>query len=102
MAMPGRLQAWMARLSLACLLALCIKASALAINSEVIRESLLEPFPGNPPIVPRWAFEPWVWEDNTNTQASTLNLVQGYLDRQIPVGAVIDDSPWETRYNNLI
>src|ERR671918_747288 len=60
-----------------------------------------DPFPGNPPITPRWAFEPWVWEDNTNTQASTINLVKGYTSRNIPVGAVIIDSPWETYYNTL-
>lgn len=58
-------------------------------------------FSGNPPITPRWAFEPWVWEDNTNTQASTQSLVDGYLSRDIPVGAVIIDSPWETEYNTL-
>jgi alpha-glucosidase (family GH31 glycosyl hydrolase) len=59
-----------------------------------------DPFPGNPPIAPRWAFEPIVWEDNTNTRASTEGLVQGYLDRKIPVGGVIIDSPWETFQNN--
>jgi alpha-glucosidase (family GH31 glycosyl hydrolase) len=52
--------------------------------------------------VPRWAFEPWVWEDNTNTQASTAALVQGYLERGIPVGAVIVDSPWSTHENSFI
>ena len=61
-----------------------------------------DPFPGKPPITPRWAFEHWVWEDNTNTQSSTQNLVKGYLDRNIPVGAVIIDSPWETAYNNFV
>ncbi|MCH8063269.1 MAG: carbohydrate-binding protein, partial [Chloroflexi bacterium] len=46
--------------------------------------------------------EPWVWEDNTNTQTSTTSLVDGYLSRDIPVGAVIVDSPWETRYNTFV
>jgi alpha-glucosidase (family GH31 glycosyl hydrolase) len=50
----------------------------------------------------RWAFEPWVWEDNGNTRASTEGVVTGYASRQIPVGAVIIDSPWETAYNNLV
>ncbi|HVZ85466.1 MAG TPA: TIM-barrel domain-containing protein [Polyangia bacterium] len=54
-----------------------------------------------PPITPRWAFEPWAWEDNTNTQQSTESVITGYLSRQIPVGAVIVDSPWETAYNTL-
>jgi alpha-glucosidase (family GH31 glycosyl hydrolase) len=61
------------------------------------------PAPENaPPITPRWAFEHWAWEDNTNTRASTETLIQAYLDRGIPVGAVIVDSPWETHYNDLI
>lgn len=63
--------------------------------------SFAEPFPGDPPICPCWAFEHWVWEDNTNTRTGAENLVQGYLDRNIPVGAVIIDSPWETYYNTL-
>ena len=55
----------------------------------------------SPPICPRWAFEPWVWEDNTNTRFSSEALVKGYKDRNIPVGAIIIDSPWETYYNTL-
>lgn len=61
------------------------------------------PPPGTtPPITPRWAFEPWAWEDNTNTRQSTESVITGYLSRQIPVGAVIIDSPWETTYNTLV
>lgn len=56
---------------------------------------------GRPPICPRWAFEPWVWEDNTNTQTAISNLVAGYKQRSIPVGAVIIDSPWSTAYNSF-
>jgi len=58
-------------------------------------------FNGPLPICPRWAFEPWVWEDNKNTQRATLKLVKDYLDRGIPVGTVIIDSPWETAYNSF-
>ncbi len=60
------------------------------------------PNPNNPPVTPRWAFEPWVWEDNGNTRSSTESVVSGYLSRQIPVGGVIVDSPWETGYNTLV
>ncbi|MHC4157321.1 MAG: TIM-barrel domain-containing protein, partial [Planctomycetota bacterium] len=56
---------------------------------------------GPPPICPRWAFEPWVWEDNKNTQQAVLALVKGYRDRDIPVGTIIIDSPWETAYNSF-
>jgi len=48
-----------------------------------------------PPIPPRWVFEPWIWEDDENTEAATRALVEGYLSRGIPVGAVIIDSPWQ-------
>ncbi len=54
-----------------------------------------------PPVAPRWAFEPWVWEDNGNTQASSEKLVAGYLERDIPVGAIIIDSPWSTSYGDF-
>ena len=49
----------------------------------------------NPPISPKWVFEPWVWEDAVNTKDATWDLINGYLNRDIPVGAVIIDSPWE-------
>jgi len=58
-------------------------------------------FTGHSPICPRWAFEPWVWEDNKNTREAALNLVKGYRDRGIPVGTIIIDSPWETAYNSF-
>jgi alpha-glucosidase (family GH31 glycosyl hydrolase) len=57
---------------------------------------------GNPPICPRWALEPWVWEDNGNTRQSTEALVGDYLSRDIPVGVVLIDSPWSTGYNNFV
>ena len=55
-----------------------------------------------PPIPPKWVYQPWVWEDNTNTQSATTALVQGYIDRDIPVGCVIVDSPWENAYNTFV
>ena len=58
-----------------------------------------------PPIPPRWVFEPWVWEDDENTQSATEALVEGYRSRDVPVGAVIVDSPWQapgdTGYHSL-
>lgn len=55
-----------------------------------------------PPVTPRWAYEPWVWEDNSNTQKTVLELIDGYRSRSIPVGAIIIDSPWSTGYNNFL
>jgi alpha-glucosidase (family GH31 glycosyl hydrolase) len=49
---------------------------------------------------PEWAFEHWVWEDQS-TQASVIAQIDGYLDRGIPVGAVIVDSPWASGYSTF-
>lgn len=49
---------------------------------------------------PEWTFNHWVWEDES-TQESALALVEGYRSRDIPVGAIIIDSPWETGYNTF-
>ncbi len=49
---------------------------------------------------PEWVFHHWVWEDES-TQLSAIELVDDYLARDIPVGAIIIDSPWETGYNTL-
>jgi alpha-glucosidase (family GH31 glycosyl hydrolase) len=49
---------------------------------------------------PEWAFHHWVWEDES-TQESALALVDDYLARDIPVGAIIIDSPWATGYSTF-
>ncbi len=49
---------------------------------------------------PRWALEPWVSKDISNA-ADTYAFVDGFLQRGIPVGAVVLDSPWETNYNTF-
>ena len=52
-----------------------------------------------PPISPKWVFEPWVWEDQTNTEDAANTLINKYKnDYNIPVGAIIIDSPWEAQY----
>ncbi|HOQ88664.1 MAG TPA: glycoside hydrolase family 31 protein, partial [Candidatus Hydrogenedentes bacterium] len=56
---------------------------------------------GLPPVTPAWALEPWIWEDDTVTQASTEELVNGYLEHDFPVGAILIDSPWSNRYNDF-
>ncbi len=71
-----------------------VNAKNKAENQEKVEKQL-------PPLIPRWAYEPWVWEDNDNTQSSVLGLVDGYLSRNIPVAAVIIDSPWSTGYNDF-
>ncbi|HEY1958550.1 MAG TPA: TIM-barrel domain-containing protein [Polyangiaceae bacterium] len=55
-----------------------------------------------PPIhTPRWAFEPWLGKDYSSTD-DTLAFIQGSIDRNIPVGVALIDSPWETNYNTFV
>ena len=49
---------------------------------------------------PEWIFDHWVWYDES-TQQSAQQLVDDYLAHDIPVGAIIIDSPWETGYNTF-
>ncbi len=76
-------------------------AMLIAWGGARAADELPAQFQGNPPICPRWAFEPWVWEDNGNTREHVMGLVEGYQSRDIPVGAVIVDSPWSTSYNSF-
>lgn len=62
----------------------------------------VEPALAEPPRhTPRWAFEPWISKDISDTQ-DTYDFVRGFRDRDIPVGAVVLDSPWETSYNTFV
>ena len=55
-----------------------------------------------PPIsTPRWAFRPWISKD-ISTGADTRSFVEGFQARDIPVGVVVLDSPWETNYNTFV
>jgi len=65
---------------------------------DIVPEEPIAP----PPIhTPRWAFEPWISKDISNGP-DTYEFVQGCIDRDIPVGVVVIDSPWETHYNTFI
>ncbi len=55
----------------------------------------------NEPRTPRWAFEPWISKD-ISTGPDTYDFVGGFKSRDIPVGAVVLDSPWETHYNTYV
>lgn len=54
-----------------------------------------------PPVVPAWAYRHIVWEDDMNTREGVEKLVKGYKDHDIPVQAIIIDSPWSTSYNDF-
>lgn len=49
---------------------------------------------------PRWAFEPWISKDISDREDSYA-FVQGFLDRDIPVGALVIDSPWDSQYTTF-
>ncbi|PZR18323.1 MAG: hypothetical protein DI536_00095 [Archangium gephyra] len=53
------------------------------------------------PYTPRWAFEPWISKDISNRDDSYA-FVEGFRSRDIPVGVLVLDSPWETNYNTFI
>jgi alpha-glucosidase (family GH31 glycosyl hydrolase) len=52
-------------------------------------------------LTPQWAFGVWMWEDDRNTQAAIYDIVDGCRKHDLPLSAVIVDSPWETAYNNF-
>lgn len=64
------------------------------------QDAPLQKYDSTPPIVPYWALHPWVWEDSLNTQSVALDLVNSYISRDIPVGAIMIDSPWSISYND--
>ena len=73
----------------------------LTFGSKTFAQESSYPTFDNPPITPAWAFTPWVWEDSVNTQEASLKLIRLYKEHNIPVGAIILDSPWSTAYNNF-
>src|SRR3954471_9786289 len=56
---------------------------------------------GRVPLTPPWALECWLWEDDHNTGSYLKELVDGYAAHDLPVGAVVIDSPWSQRYNDF-
>lgn len=59
------------------------------------------PVPEAEVYTPRWAFLPWISKDISDRD-DTYAFVKGFQDRDIPVGVVVLDSPWETSYNTFI
>ncbi|MCL2513302.1 MAG: hypothetical protein FWF08_05325 [Oscillospiraceae bacterium] len=54
-----------------------------------------------PPEWPVWVHRHWVWE-NDGTQESAMENVRSFIEKGIPVGAVIIDRPWATECNTFI
>ncbi|MCB1152735.1 hypothetical protein KDL45_03720 [bacterium] len=61
---------------------------------------VVEPADLEAPPFPEWVYRHWIWEDES-TATSVNALIDGYKNRDIPVGAVIIDSPWATGYSTF-
>ncbi len=46
-----------------------------------------------PAVAPPWSLRPWFWEDDVNTAGAVWDLVNGCRDHDLPLGAVLIDSP---------
>lgn len=55
----------------------------------------------SPAVAPPWSMRPWLWEDDLNTPEAVWDLVDGCREHDLPLGAILIDSPWSTRYNNF-
>jgi alpha-glucosidase (family GH31 glycosyl hydrolase) len=77
---------------------LFVKRSLLIIILLMSHVAISQP---NPPITPKWALGHVVWEDSINTQQAAESLVRLYKENNIPVGAIIIDSPWSLSYNDF-
>jgi alpha-glucosidase (family GH31 glycosyl hydrolase) len=49
---------------------------------------------------PRWAFEPWISKDISDRDDSYA-FVDGFIERDIPVGVLVIDSPWDEQYTTF-
>jgi alpha-glucosidase (family GH31 glycosyl hydrolase) len=83
----------MKRLFVICLLAGCGPSDPCDVAPDEVAEPVR--------YTPRWAFEPWISKDISSTD-DTYAFVEGFAARDIPVGAVVLDSPWETHYNTFV
>jgi alpha-glucosidase (family GH31 glycosyl hydrolase) len=62
---------------------------------------IVEPPAAVPLFSPEWAFEPWISKDISDGP-DTMAFIEGFRARDIPVGVVVLDSPWETHYNTFV
>ena len=56
---------------------------------------------GNPPLVPAWALECWLWDGDKLNEEFALELLNGYRDHDLPVRTYLIDFPWATRLNDF-
>jgi len=77
-------------------------ADQLAVTQPTALQASPAPRP------PSWVFSHWMWRDaerdenDANTAEAVRELVAGCRQHDIPLGAVIIDSPWATGYNTFV
>ena len=54
---------------------------------------------GFPPVLAEWAYGHWKSRDVYEHQRDVLDDVEGYERHDLPLDAIVIDSPWETQYN---
>ena len=57
------------------------------------------PRPASPPVLPEWAYGHWKSRDVYEHQDDVEDDWRGYRDNDLPLDAIVIDSPWETQYN---
>jgi alpha-glucosidase (family GH31 glycosyl hydrolase) len=54
---------------------------------------------GLPQLMPEWAYGHWKSRDVYEHQCDVEDDWRGYRDNELPLDAIVIDSPWETQYN---
>src|SRR4051794_23157552 len=54
---------------------------------------------GSPAVLPEWAYGHWKSRDVYEHADDVLDDFEGYLRHDLPLDAIVIDSPWETQYN---
>jgi alpha-glucosidase (family GH31 glycosyl hydrolase) len=54
---------------------------------------------GFPQLLPEWAYGHWKSRDVYEHERDVLEDFDGYLEHDLPLDAIVLDSPWETQYN---
>ena len=54
---------------------------------------------GLPRLLPEWAYGHWKSRDVYAHERELIEDLRGYLEHELPLDAIVIDSPWETQYN---
>jgi len=57
---------------------------------------------GVPALLPEWAYGHWKSRDVYGHERDVLEDLEGYVEHQLPLDAIVIDSPWESQYNTWL